>query len=199
MLNPQLNLVRVCPRSAGARSWPQQVSSDHNYRVIYGGTCMCTSMHGGQPINNQLSNTKQTWRTLGPVHTNIHCSCANFSTIKEYSRWVCLSWALLLNFLCSFKLLTGQFSPFFLMCGYVIHTNSSVCIWWPSHPSVQHRESFSTCMIHVDVALFQVDTHRHYISTSCYTAVIHVHLWYLTLIFPFQTILKHVRKSNISN
>ena len=124
--------MRVCPRSAGARLWPQQMSSDHNYRVIYGGTCMCTSMHGGQPINNQLSNTKQTWRTLGLPHANIHCSCANFSTTKEYSRWVCLSWALLLNFLCCFKLLTGQFSRFFL-CGYVIHTH---CLHLMTKPSI---------------------------------------------------------------
>ena len=174
------------------------MSSDHNYRVIYGGTCMCTSMHGGQPINNQLSNTKQTWRTLGLPHTNIHCSCPNFSTTKEYSRWVCLSWALLLNFLCCFKLLTGQCSRFFFvwLChSYTLFAFDDQAI----HLSVQLRESFSTCMIHVDVALFQVDTHRHYISASCYTAVIHVHLWYLTLIFPFQTILKHACKSNISN
>ena len=172
--------------------WPQLPRDIWGYMYVY--------KYAWRPAYKQPTVKYQTNLTpLGPVHTNIHCSCANFSTIKGYSRWVCLSCALLLNFLCSFKLLTGQFSPFFLMCGYVIHTNSSVCIWWPSHPSVQLRESFSTCMIHVDVALFQVDTHRHYISTSCYTAVIHVHLWYLTLIFPFQTILKHARKSNISN
>ena len=168
MLNPQLNLVRVWPRSAGARSWPQQMSSDHNYRVIYGGTCMCTSMHGGQPINNQLSNTKQTWRTLGPVHTNIHCSCANFSTIKEYSRWVCLSWALLLNFLCSFKLLTGQFSPFFFNV-WLCHSYKLICLHLMTKPSFRTTSG---------VFFNMYDSRWCGIVSSWYTSPLH---FYITL------------------